>query len=72
MSTPDPRTRTLRAISGVSRAARDADALAESLTGHLGSVAWEVATDLSYNLRRLMGLARRAGASDRAIESARE
>jgi len=72
MSTLDPRTRMLRAISGIARASRDADALGENLTGHLGFVVWEIAVELAYLLRRLAYVARAAGVPDEAITSAKK
>lgn len=69
--TTDPGVRVLRALSGISRASRDMDALAEALAGHNGSIALEMGAELAYLTRRSALLAKLLGVDPRAIEHAK-
>ena len=69
--TTDPGVRVLRALSGISRASRDVDALAEALEGHNGSIAQEMGAELAFLTRRAAILAKLMGMDPRAIEHAK-
>jgi hypothetical protein len=73
MNTPGPEVRILRALSGLSRAERDLEALGEAqgLTAHLECCLRELTADTAYGVRRLANMALLAGLTPRAIEKAK-
>jgi hypothetical protein len=64
----------LRALSGLSRASRDLEALAEAEELSVRQVAclWELSAELAHGLRRLSYVARLQGLSPEAISKAKQ